>query len=229
MDPTNLSVIDYFAPDDNVFLATNDADLGSGGNVLVPGSATYPHELLGGGKDGNIFVINRDSMGGYNNQSNNVLQTVHIGTSQLDNIFCTPVYWNGLVYFHSNGAVLRAFSWKASGTAGQQLSSNAVSTGATVFGQHGATPSLSANGNTNGIIWEIDNSAYVNTNPSTSGPAVLHAYDATNLADELYNSAQAGSRDQAGLALKFTSPTIANGKVFVPTGSELDIYGLLGP
>lgn len=229
MDPTNLSVIDYFAPDDNVFLATNDADLGSGGNVLVSGSATYPHELLGGGKDGNIFVINRDSMGGYNNQSNNVLQTVHIGTSQLDNIFCTPVYWNGLVYFHSNGAVLRAFSWKASGTAGQQLSSNAVSTGATVFGQHGATPSLSANGNTNGIIWEIDNSAYVNTNPSTSGPAVLHAYDATNLADELYNSAQAGSRDQAGLALKFTSPTIANGKVFVPTGSELDIYGLLGP
>ena len=228
MDPTKLSVIDYFAPDDNVFLATNDADLGSGGNILVPGSSTYPHELLGGGKDGNIFVINRDSMGGYNNQSNNVLQTVHTGTSQFDNIFCTPVYWNGMVYFHANGDVLRAFSWNASGVAGQQLSSSAVSTGNTVFGQHGATPSLSANNNSNGIIWEIDNSAYVNTNPSTSGPAVLHAYDAANLANELYNSTQAGSRDQAGLALKFTSPTIANGRVFVPTGSELDVYGLLG-
>src|SRR5215472_16576334 len=143
--------------------------------------------------------------------------------------FCTPVYWSGMVYFHSNGDVLRAFSWNANGTAGQQLSSNAVLTGNAVFGQHGATPSLSANGKTNGIIWEIDNSAYVNTNPSASGPAVLHAYDATNVANELYNSAQAASRDQAGLALKFTSPTIANGKVFVPTGSELDIYGLLGP
>jgi hypothetical protein len=229
MDPTKLSVIDYFAPDDNAFLASSDADLGSGGNVLVPGSSTYPHELLGGGKDGNIFVINRDSMGGYNNQSNNVLQTVHIGTSQFDNLFCTPVYWNGMVYFHSNGDVLRAFSWNANAAAGQQLSTTAVSTGAVVFGQHGATPSLSANGSSNGIVWEIDNSAYVNTNPSTSGPAVLHAYDATNLANELYNSAQAGSRDQAGLALKFTSPTIVNGRVFVPTGSELDIYGLLGP
>jgi hypothetical protein len=124
--------------------------------------------------------------------------------------------------------VLRAFSWNANAAAGQQLSTNAVSTGTAVFGQHGATPSLSANGNSNGVIWEIDNSAYVNTNPSTSGPAVLHAYDATNLSNELYNSAQAGSRDQAGLALKFTSPTIANGRVFVPTGSELDIYGLLG-
>lgn len=228
MDPTNLSVIDYFAPDDNVFLATNDADLGSGGNVLVPGSSTYPHELVGGGKDGNIFVINRDSMGGYNNQSNNVLETVHTGTSQLDNIFCTPVYWNGMVYFHSNGDVLRAFNWNANAAAGQQLSTSAVSTGNTVFRQHGATPSLSANGNSNGIVWEIDNSAYVNTNPSTSGPAVLHAYDATNVASELYNSTQAGTRDQAGLALKFTSPTISNGRVFVPTGTELDIYGLLG-
>ena len=228
MDPTKLSVIDYFAPDDNVFLATNDADLGSGGNILLPGSSTYPHEVLGGGKDGNIFVINRDSMGGYNNQSNNVLQTVHTGTSQFDNIFSTPVYWNGMVYFHANGDVLRGFSWNANAAAGQQLSNSAVSTGNAVFGQHGATPSLSANGNSNGIIWEIDNSAYVNTNPSTSGPAVLHAYDATNLSNELYNSAQAGSRDQAGLALKFTSPTIANGRVFVPTGSQLDIYGLLG-
>ncbi len=96
MDPNNLKVpLDYFAPDDNAWLATNDADLGSGGNILVPGSSTYPHEVLGGGKDGNVFVVNRDSMGGYNNQSNNVVQTVHIGTSQFDNIFSTPVYWNG--------------------------------------------------------------------------------------------------------------------------------------
>lgn len=229
MDPNSLSVLDYFAPDDNVFLATNDADLGSGANILVPGSATYPHEVLGGGKDGNIFVVNRDSMGGYNNQTNNVLQVVHTGTSQFDNIFSTPVYWNGMVYFHSNGDVLRAFSWTAGAAAGQQLSSNSVANSGTVFNQHGATPSLSANGTTNGIIWDIDNSAYKNTDPNTSGPAVLHAYEASNIANELYNSADARSRDTAGLALKMTSPTIANGRVFVPTGSELDIYGLLNP
>ena len=230
MDPNNLKVpLDYFAPDDNAWLATNDADLGSGGNILVPGSSTYPHEVLGGGKDGNVFVVNRDSMGGYNNQSNNVVQTVHIGTSQFDNIFSTPVYWNGLVYFHSNGDVLRAFSWTAGAAGGQQLSSNSVANGHTVFNQHGATPSLSANGNSDAIIWEIDDSAYNTNNPSASGPAVLHAYNATNIANELYNSADAGSRDQAGLALKLAVPTVANGRVFVPTGSELDIYGLLNP
>lgn len=229
MDGTTLKVLDYFAPDDNSYLATNDADLGSGANILVPGSSTYPHEVLGGGKDGNVFVVNRDSMGGYNNQSNNVVQTVHIGTSQFDNIFSTPVYWNGLVYFHSNGDVLRAFSWTAGAAGGQQLSSNSVANGHTVFNQHGATPSLSANGNSDAIIWEIDDSAYNTNNPSASGPAVLHAYNATNIANELYNSADAGSRDQAGLALKLAVPTVANGRVFVPTGSELDIYGLLNP
>ena len=228
MKGSDLSVVDYFAPDDNAYLATNDADLGSGANILVPGSSTYPHELLGGGKDGNVFVVNRDSMGGYNNQSNNVVQTVHIGTSQFDNIFSTPVYWNGLIYFHSNGDVLRAFSWTAGAAGGQQLSSNSVANGNTVFNQHGATPSLSANGNSDAIIWEIDDSAYNTNNPSASGPAVLHAYNATNIANELYNSADAGSRDTAGLALKLAVPTIANGRVFVPTGSELDIYGLLG-
>ncbi len=88
---------------------------------------------------------------------------------------------------------------------------------------HGATASLSANGTTNGIIWDIDNTNY------GTGPAVLHAYDAMNLATELYNSSQAGSRDTAGLALKLNAPTIAGGKVFVGTSNELDIYGLLTP
>jgi hypothetical protein len=229
MNANDLSVLDYFAPDDNAYLATNDADLGSGGNVLVPGSASFPHELLGGGKDGNVFVINRDSMGGYNDTSNNVLETIHTGTTQFDNIYSTPVYWNGMVYLHCNDDVLSAFSWNAGANGGQQLSSNPVATGHASFGQHGATASLSANGTNNGIVWDIDNSGYNNTNPSASGAAVLHAYDASNIANELYNSADAGSRDQAGQALKLTVPTIANGRVFVPTASELDIYGLLNP
>lgn len=228
LDPNNLSVLDYFSPDDNYFLAQNDADLGSGADILVPGSSSYPHELVGGGKDGKVFVVNRDSMGGYNNSSNNVLQTVQTGTTQLNNIFSTPVYWNGTIYLHDNADVLRAYSWNASASAGSQLSTSANSVGKAVFHMHGATPSLSANGTGNGIVWEIDNSTYNGTNPSASGAAVLHAYDATNVANELYNSTQAGTRDQAGLALKFTVPTVANGRVFVSTSTELDIYGLLG-
>jgi hypothetical protein len=228
LDPNQLTVLDYFAPDDNYTLAEYDVDLGSGGNVIVPGSSSYPHEVLGGGKDGNIFVVNRDSMGGYNTTTNNVLQTVLTGTQQYNNIFSTPVYWNGNIYYHPNADVLHAFSWNAGASAGQQLSSSPTSSGTTVFNVHGATASLSANGNSNAIIWEIDNSGYKGSNPTDSTPAVLYALDATNVANELYNSTQAANgRDTAGLALKFTVPTIANGRVFVPTATELDIYGQL--
>jgi hypothetical protein len=230
LDPTNLAVESYFSPDDNFTLATNDADLGSGGNILVPGNSRYPKELIGGGKDGNVFVNDPVNMGGFSDSSNTVLQNVHMGTTQYNNIFSTPVYWNGFLYFHCEADVLRAYSWNASNPAGQQMSAASVSAGGTIYGNdtHGATPSLSANGTVNGIVWDIDNSAYVGTDPGSSGPSVLHAYDATNVAHELYNSAQNGARDSAGIALKFTVPTIANGRVFVPTGNELDIYGLLG-
>jgi hypothetical protein len=226
LDPTNLSVLDYFTPDDNSTLAENDADLGSGSNILVPNNASpNPHETIGGGKDGNIFVVNRDNMGGYNPDPpiNKVIQTVLTGTQQYNNIFSTPVYWNGSIYYHCSHDVLRAFTWNASTGL---LSTTPTSVGATTYTMHGATASLSANGLTNGIIWDIDNSAYNDTGTG-SGPSVLHAYDAANVATELYNSSLAGSRDTAGAALKFTVPTIAGGRVFVPTSTELDVYGLL--
>ena len=230
LNPSTLAVQSNFTPDNNYLLSGIDADLGSGGAVLLPGNSQYPNELIGGGKDGNIYIVDPLDMGGFNS-TNDVIQNVKTGHSTgqyaYDNIFSTPVYWNGNLYYHPNADVLHAFSWIASAGAGQQLSSSPTSSGSTVFSMHGATASLSANGNTNAIIWEVDDSAYVNTDPSTSGPAVLHALDATNVANELYNSTQAGTRDTAGLALKFTVPTIANGRVFVPTGSELDIYGLL--
>ena len=229
LDPTNLSVLDYFTPDDNFTLAANDVDLGSGSNILLPDNASStPHETIGGGKDGNIFVVNRDNMGGYNPppvDTNIVIQTVQTGTQEYNNIFSTPVYWNGSLYYHSNRDVLRAYSWSASTGL---LSTTPTSTATPVYSTHGATPSLSAdgNGNVNAIVWDIDNSAYNDTGTG-SGPSVLHAYDATNVATELYNSSQAGSRDTAGAALKFTVPTIAGGRVFVPTSTELDVYGLL--
>lgn len=218
LSPSNLTVADFFQPDNEAFLRANDADLGSGSAILMPdNTSSAPHEIIGGGKDGRIFVVNRDNLGSFNPTVNNVIETVQTGVQQFDNIFSTPVYWNGFIYYHCEADVLRAFSWNNG-----MLSMQSVSMGSQVYSMHGATSSLSSNGTTNGIIWEIDNSNYGNGNPS-----VLHAYDATDVATELYNSSEAGSRDTAGLALKFTVPTIAGGEVFVPTANELDIYGLL--
>ena len=225
LDPTNLTISSYFTPSDNFTLAEWDADLGSGSNILVP-STSVP-VTLGGGKDGNVFVVNRNTMGGYNaNGTNNVVQQLQLCTDGYNNIFSTPAYWigTGALYFHCNANVISAYSWNAS-TA--QISTTPTSQGSTVFTTHGATPSISANGAVNGIIWDIDNSAYSYKLGVPQGPSVLHAYDATNVANELYNSSQAGTRDTAGSALKFTVPTIAGGKVFVPTSNQLDIYGLL--
>jgi dTDP-4-dehydrorhamnose 3,5-epimerase-like enzyme len=215
----NLSVEDFFQPDDESFLAANDADLGSGAPILMPDNPTNtPHEIIGGGKDGRIFVVNRDNMGAFSSTINNVIETVQTGVKQIDNIFSTPGYWNGFLYYHCEGDILRSFTWSNG-----EVSQQPVSIGQPVLSAHGATVSVSANGTNNGIVWEIDNSAH-----GSAGPAILRAYDATNLTTELYDSAQAGSRDTAGLALKFTVPTVGSGKVFVGTTNELDIYGLLG-
>jgi hypothetical protein len=214
-----LSLADYFMPANTQTLINNDADLGSGGVVLLPdNSSSHPHELIGGGKDGRIFVIDRDAMGEFQS-TDHVVQVVQEGTQQYNNMHCTPVYWNNNVYVHSASDVVRRYSWSASTGL---ISTSPVSKGTIVFGGHGATPVISSNGSSDGILWEINSTAY-----STGGPAVLHAYDANDLTKELYNSTQAGSRDTAGPAIKFTPPIVTDGKVFVPTAKELDVYGLL--
>ena len=216
----SLSEEDFFQPDNESYLDLNDADLASGSPVLMPDNpSSTPHEVISGGKDGNIFVVNRDDMGSFSASSNNVIQTVHTGVKEFNNIFSTPAYWNGNLYMHCSGDVLHTFTWSSG-----LMSTQPTTSGSFVLTTHGATVSISSNGSNNGIAWEIDNSNF-----SSSGPAVLRAYDATNVANELYDSTQAGSRDTAGTALKFTVPTIASGKVFVGTQNELDIYGLLGP
>jgi hypothetical protein len=233
LNAADLSVVDSFTPSNEAFLRKNDADLGSGAPLILPdNTSSHPHELVGGGKDGRVFLVDRDHMGGFNPPADpacdntstppascdNVVQTIpNIGNSQFDNLFDTPAFWNGLLYFHPQTGVLKAFQYN-NGTL-----SSAVAAGANTFGDHGATPSVSANGNSGGIVWELQTDAW-----RTSGPAILHAYDATNVANELYNSSQApNGRDTAGPAVKFTVPTIANGRVYVGTGNELDVYGLL--
>jgi len=210
-----LTVYDYFTPYDENYLNQNDIDLGSGGNMLLPDQPTGPaHLLVGCGKEGTIYLIDRDNMGQFNSSFNNVVQSL---VGAVPGTWSIPAYWENQIYYLAQSDVLRAFRLSDG-----LLSTSPASTGTTAFGYPGASPAISVNGATNGIVWALDTSAY-----GTSGPAVLHAYDAANVSRELYNSHQAGSRDQAGGATKFAVPTVANGKVYVGTKNQLNVYGLL--
>jgi hypothetical protein len=186
------------------------------------------HLLIGGGKDGNLFLLNRDALGRFNTSANAVIQTI----GESHSLFSTPVFWqNGLYFAGSNGALTQFVFNPAMGKFGSTLATQS----STTYPFPGATPSLSSNGTTNGIVWALDNSQYCTPQSPGCGATVLHAHDASNLAVELWNSSQAaGQRDQAGRAVKFVVPTVANGKVYVGTRGndstvlgELDVYGLL--
>ena len=230
---SGLSLSDWFTPSDQANLDANDLDFGAGGAVVLVDMplAPVPHLLLGGGKQGSgnpgeIFVLNRDALGNFNASDSQVVQKF----SSNGQIFSTPAFWNSTLYVAPVGGNLLSYSF--SGTMGLFNASPGQSTTPSGgFGFPGATPAVSASGGTNGIVWALDNSQYCTPQSPGCGPAVLHAYDATNLATELWNS---GST--AGNAVKFTVPTVANGKVYIGTrGSdqtsggigELDVYGLL--
>ena len=216
----DLSVVDYFKPSNDAWLRSNDADLGSGAAIIMPdNSSDHPHELIGGGKDGRIFVIDRDDMGQFQ-MTDHVIQEVQTGVTQFDNIFSTPTFWNGNVYYHCAYDVVRAFSWDS--TTGL-LSDSPTSKGSARYGVHGATASLSANGSSDPVLWEIESSNVLN-----GGPAILHAYNALDVSQQLYSSQMSGPRDMAGPAVKFVAPSVVDGHVYVGTGNELEIYGLLG-
>jgi hypothetical protein len=165
--------------------------------------------VVGAGKDANIYLANRANMGKFNPANNsNIYQQVSgaLGGS----VYSMPAYYNGAVYFGAVGDSIRAFQFTNA-----KLSSTATSSTQNQFAYPGATPSISANGSTNGILWAVENSS----------PAVLHAYSAANLAQELYNSNQAGTRDQFGAGNKFMTPTIVNGKVYVGTPNSVAAFG----
>ncbi len=213
-------VLDYFTPYNQATLDATDADVGSSGLTLLPDqTGTYARVLIGAGKQGVIYSVNRDGMGKYNAASNQNIQSL-AGLS-TNGLFGSPAYWNGNVYFAAWNDYLRAF----------QVSNGTValtSHSSVTLAFPGATPSVSSNGTSNGIVWIIQENVpndTVITNPPT---AVLRAYDATNLANELYDSTQAaGNRDAAGGAVKFAVPAIANGKVYVGNSNQLTVYGLL--
>jgi outer membrane protein assembly factor BamB len=199
---------------DEVSESGADLDLGSGGVMLLPdltdSAGTVRHLAVGAGKDGNLYVVNRDSMGKFSLGSNNIWQQLSgvLGAG----IWSTPAWFNGSVYYGPNGGNLLAFP-----VSGARLASPSSSSSHR-FGYPGTAPAVSANGSSNGIVWVHENTS----------PALLHAYDAGNLARELYNSSQAaGGRDQFGAGNKFITPTIADGKVFVGTTNGVAVFGLL--
>ena len=225
LNPTTLSVADYFTPFEQSNLDANDLDLASGGVVVLPDqTGTNPHLLVAGGKEGKVYLINRDNMGKYQQcgatcdavVSEFMLDPSGTGNGVTGAIFSVPAYFNGFVYYQGVNQVLNAFPL-TNGT----LSSSPASHSNTTFGFPGATPSISANGTSNGIVWTIQVDGY-----ASGTPAVLHAYNALNLSSELYNSNQVAA-DQLAPGVKFSTPTIANGKVYVGTQTQLSVFGPL--
>ncbi|HEY2144705.1 MAG TPA: hypothetical protein VGH12_01450, partial [Steroidobacteraceae bacterium] len=210
-----LAVLDYFTMSNEVAESNADQDLGSGGEMLLPdmtdSANTVRHLMVGAGKDSNIYVVDRDSMGKFNANSNNNYQT--LSGALPGGIWSTPAYFNGAIYYGDVSGNLKAFK-----IASAKLVATPASQSTTQFGFPGTAPSVSASGMNNGIVWAHENAS----------PGVLHAYDASNLAHELYNSNQAaGNRDQFGAGNKFITPMIADGKVFVGSSSSVAVFGLL--
>jgi hypothetical protein len=216
----SLAVADYFNVSNTVTESNQDLDLGSGGVVLLPdmtdASAKVQHLIVGAGKDKNIYIASRDSLGKFNGNSPtnaNVYQQI---TGQLAGLnYTTPAFFNGVLYYASDGDNLKAFPFTNA-----KLAAAPTSASAATFAHPGSTPAVSANGAQNGIVWAVES--------ALTTPAVLHAYDPTNLQHEFYNSNQAAAgRDAFGNGNKFITPLVINGKVYIGTQTGVAIFGLL--
>jgi hypothetical protein len=212
---SGLTVTGYFASFDTVRQSNVDLDLGSGGAMVLPdlvdGAGRVRHLAVGAGKDMQIYVVDRDAMGKWNASMNLMYQQV--AGALTGAVYSEPAYFDHTVYFGAVGDAIKAFSVVNA----RFVSAPGSRTGGT-FGYPGSTPSISANGNANAILWAVEN----------TDPAVLHAYDARDLSMELYNSNQApSSRDAFGPGNKFITPTIVNGHVYVGTTNGVAAFGLL--
>jgi len=215
-----LKVLDYFSPG---FLFNNDdLDLGASTGIILSPPGQFPHELIGGGKTGTLYVVNRDNMGKFNSAADQNIQEIPdavgmrvsgAATCSPTNDDCdysTPAYWNGHLYVSGVNDHVKEFKLS------NGLLSGPASMSPQTFGYPGSVPTVSANGNKNGIVWVVE--------PSK---AILHAYDATNLSNELYNSKQNATRDALGSKVKFAPVTVVNGKVYVGTQTQIVGYGIL--
>ena len=216
-----MTPTDYFTPYNTASLDAADTDLGSGGVLVLPNqTGTYPHELLEAGKQGRIYVVDRDQFTNNNSHycsgcttDSEIVQTVN----GIGGLWSMPAYWNGNIYFWGSGDNLKAYTF-----ANGALSASPTSQSAESSQFPGSTPVVTANGTTNGIVWAVETDTY------TSGPAILRAYNALNVSQLLYGSNLTSGRDSLGKAVKFAVPVVTNGKVYVGTSTELDVFGLFG-
>jgi hypothetical protein len=247
----DLAVAGWFTPYNQNSISGADADVGSGGVILLPDQTTGPRQHLlaqigkaqpTAGNPAFVFLIDRDNMGQFNPTDNN--QIVQNLQAPCCGVWGEPAFWQNGLYIAGAYDNLRVFAFDPSTGL---FNTTSTSQSSAVYNFPDATPSISSQGASNGIVWAIDAGLYGYASPNAppvngqpfncsvspvpapcTGPAVLHAYNAANLAMEYWNSTQAaGNRDQAGNAVKFVPPTIANGKVYVSTRTEIDVYGLL--
>ena len=215
------TVQDYFTPADQSTLDMNDQDLGSGGiAMLFNQSGPNPDLLVQVGKEGVLRVVNRDNMGHFNSSTDSNLQDVGGNGS----VYGSPVYFNGKIYVWGSGEYLKAFT-----VTNGVLSTSPTDEATDLFGFPGSTPTISANGTSNAILWAMNSSNWSESG-GPGGPGILYAYNPSDLAaGSLYNTFQNGSRDDPGGAIKFEVPVVANGKVYVGAEGQLSVYGELGP
>src|SRR5450631_4757922 len=228
-----LPVLDYFTAYDQASLTSADDDMSAGGVVLLPTLSNGKQLLAMLSKAGTIYLVDRSNLGKYcttcSTSDTNIVQEIQ---HAFTGFWGAPAYWNGYLYWSggndSNGTAepLKAYSFNANNSGLISTASTSVSTKS--FNFSGPVPSVSSNGTSNGILWGLDNSSYGSACSGGTNCQVLYAYDATNLAKMLYNSSQAASnRDVPGTAVKFTTPTVATGKVYVAGKGSVSAFGLL--
>jgi Immunoglobulin I-set domain len=208
-----MKLLDYFTPSNTVSESNADTDFGSGGPLLLPdlvdANGNTRHLAVGSGKDAIIYVVDRDNMGKFNSTTDNIYQQIN---GQIGGVWSKPSYFNNTVYYGAVGDHLKSFP-----IANAKLSATPATQSSNSFAYPGTTPSISANGTSNGIVWAVENGS----------TGVLHAYSATNLTSELYNSNQAANSRDHFSDNKYVTPMVANGKVYVGTPNSVVVFGLL--
>jgi hypothetical protein len=214
LEGSTLAIRDYFTPHNQDRISDADSDVGSSGPTLLPDQpGPHRHLLLQPTKDSTIYVIDRDNMGKYHRDKDSLVQTVRLGGGGYGAI----AYWNGHAFFAASDDHLIDYAIK-----GGQLVVNASSN--MEFENPGATPTVSADGNKNAIVWAITTKVW---NGADTKPAVLYAFDATKLGAPIYTSEQNSQRDRAAFATRFVIPIVINGRVYFAARGEVEVYGLL--